>query len=398
MRISTSGMHRSALEGILERNAELVKTQQQVSTGKRILTPADDPSGSVRALDIDRALSESNQFSRNIDTATNRLSYEEQTLSDMTTLLQRVRDLTLQGANASVDANGRQAIAQELEDRFNDLLDMANRKDANGEYLFSGYATLTQPFAKSGSSVTYSGDQGTRLVQTSPTQKIPDGHPGSEVFQNVLEGNGTFVTGANVANTGTGVIDAGTVSNPAAWVQGDYTVVFTSATTYDILDSTNATVASGNYTSGNAIALNGAQFTIKGDPATGDRFSVNTSRTEDMFTTLRSLITSMKRGNFTPTERALFNTEMGTSVQQLDRALDHTNSVRSDVGARLSVLDQTTATREERESDLTQSLSQIRDLDYADAVTRLNVQLAGLQAAQASYTKVGQLSLFDYFR
>jgi flagellar hook-associated protein 3 FlgL len=390
-------MHQTALEAILKRNAELAKTQNQIAAGKRILTPSDDPTGAVRALDLDRALSESQQFKRNADTVTNRLSFEEQTLSDMTNLLQRVRDLTVQGANATVDANGRKAIATEIKDRLDELMGLANRKDATGEYLFSGFSTLTQPFVKANSgAVQYVGDQGVRVVQTSPTQKIADAHSGFEAFVRVPTGNGTFTTGANAANTGSGVIDSGTVTNPSAWVRGNYTLQFTTATTYQIVNASSTVVASGTYASGAAIAFNGVQFTVSGQPATGDQFSINASTTEDMFTTLQKLVTTLGRPAVTASDRAQFNTEMGNTLTQLDRALDHTGDVRADVGSRLSLLDQTAASRDQRELDMSTALSDLRDLDYASAITRLNVQFAGLQAAQASYSKLGQLSLFNY--
>jgi flagellar hook-associated protein 3 FlgL len=389
-------MHAAALQGILNRNAALAKTQNQIASGQRISSPADDPSGAVRALDIDRALAELQQFSRNSDAVTNRLTYEEQTLADMTTLLNRVRDLTVEGANATVDATGRDAIAQEIQARLDDLIAIGNRKDANGEFLFAGYATLTQPFSKSGSGVQYLGDQGVRFVQTSDTQKTADGHSGYEVFLKVTERNGTFVTGASAANTGTGIIDTGSVANPAAWVSGSYSVHFTSPTAYEVLDSTNAVVTTGAYTSGGAITFNGIQFSITGNPATDDRFSVEPSTSEDMFTTLQNLITTLRRPGMTPVDRAQFSTEMGATITQLDAALDHVSSVRSDVGARLSVLQQTADSRDDHELDLNTSLSALRDLDYAEAITRLNVQLLGLQAAQSSYTKIAQLSLFNY--
>ena len=398
MRISTAGMHQLALEGILQRNADLAKTQNQIAAGKRILTPSDDPTGAVRALDLDRALAESQQFKRNSDMVTNRLSFEEQTLSDMTNLMQRVRDLTVQGANATVDVNGRKAIATEIKDRLNELMGLANRKDANGEYLFSGYSTLTQPFGTNASgAVQYAGDQGVRSVQTSPTQKIADAHSGFEVFMRVATGNGTFSTAANAANTGSGVIDSGTVTNPAAWVRGNYALQFTSATAYQIVNTaTSAVVSSGAYTSGQTIAFNGVQVSVRGAPATGDTFSINSSTTEDMFTTLQKLVTTLARPNVTPHDRAQFDTEMGNTLTQLDRALDHTGDVRADVGSRLSLLDQSAASRDQRELDMNTALSDLRDLDYASAITRLNVQLVGLQAAQSSYSKLGQLSLFNY--
>jgi len=397
-RISTAAMHNTALQGILERNSALVKTQQQIATGKRINTPSDDPSGAVRALDIDRAIADSDQFKRNSDTITNRLSYEEQTLSDINSLLQNVRDVTVQGANATVDAGSRQALAQQIQARLDDLVSMGNRKDANGEYLFAGFQTLTQPFSPNGSSVQYVGDQGVRQVQTSPTQKIADSHPGSEVFMNVKAGNGTFVADANPANTGSGVITPGTVTNPAQWVRDNYTIHFTSATNYEVLNGANTVVTTGTYTSGGSVSFNGIQVQITGAPATDDRFTIAPSTTQDMFTTLQNLVTTLQQSNVTPQERAQFDTNMAATITQLDQALDHTNSVRSEVGARLAVLDETADSRDAQQVELSKSLSELRDLDYASAITQLNLQLAGLQAAQTSYTKIGQLSLFDYLR
>jgi flagellar hook-associated protein 3 FlgL len=398
-RVSTAGMHNNALAGILERNAALAKTQQQIASGKRITSPADDPAGAVRALDIDRAIAEFEQYDRNSDVVTNRLTYEEQTLSDMTNLLDRVRVLTLQGSNATVDLQGRKAIATEIEDRLDELLSMANRKDATGEYLFAGYSTLTQPFNRTATGVGYTGDQGVRLVQTSPTQRIADGHSGFEVFQNVPEGNGTFVSGANALNTGAGVIDAGSLVDPASWVRDDYEIRFTSATTYDIVDSANNNiVTNATYTSGGVITFRGVQVSLAGEIATGDSFSVDASGSEDMFTTLQELVSLLNSNKTTDAETAQFSNGVNSVLTQLDRALDHVGSTRADVGARLSVLEHTSDSRADRQLEMKSALSDLRDLDYAEAVTRLNIQMVGLQAAQASYTKMSQLSLFDYLR
>jgi flagellar hook-associated protein 3 FlgL len=399
MRISTAGMHNSALRGILERNATLVKTQNQIASGKRIQTPADDPAGATRALELDRAIAESQQYGRNADVAKSRLTLEEQSLADATNLLQRVRDLVVQGNNATIDAAGRSAISAEVRARLQELMGIANRKDGNGEYLYAGFSTLTQPFVQTATGVSYTGDQGVRVLQTSQTQRIPDGHSGFETFLRVSEGNGTFVTDADAANTGTGVIDTGSVTNPAAWAPDTYTIQFTTATTYQVLDSTTPVpnvVTSGTYTSGEAIAFNGVQVSINGVPAVNDEFTVSTSGTEDMFTTLSGLITTLARNTTTGSERAQFNTDMGAVLTQLDSAIDHIGSVRAEVGARLGLLDEADTNRADLELELNSSLSGLRDLDYAEAITRLNVQLVGLQAAQNSYSQLSQLSLFDY--
>ncbi len=179
MRISTAGLHAAALNQMMTKSAALVKTQNQIASGSRILTPADDPIGAAQALEIDRALAESSQHEKNTTAATNRLSLEEQTLTDATSLLQRIRDLVRARPTARRSTTAaRRSIMSEVQVRFADLVDLANRKDTNGEYLFSGYSTQTRPFSLSGNSVSYMGDDGVRMLQTGPSQRVTDGHRG----------------------------------------------------------------------------------------------------------------------------------------------------------------------------------------------------------------------------
>ena len=402
MRISTAGMHASALNQMMTRSSSLVKTQNQIASGTRILTPADDPIGAAQALEIDRALAESQQHEKNTTAANNRLSFEEQSLTDATALLQRVRDLVLQANSPTLDDTARKSIMSEVQVRYADLVDLANRKDTNGEYLFSGYSTQTRPFSLSGNSVSYVGDDGVRMLQTGPSQRIADGHAGSAVFMNIKQGNGTFLTGAVSTNTGGATIDAGTVIDTAAWVPGNYSIRFTSDTAYEVLDNgtTPATsVTTGTYSpNGTSVSFNGVEVQIKGAVAAGDAFTVSTAGTEDMFTAVSNILTSLQRPSSSTAQNGLFATEMGTALQQLDNSLERLSDVRSEVGARLSVLSDATDNQADREVDLKTQLSQIRDLDYADAITTLNIQLAGLQAAQQSYAKISDLNLFNYLR
>jgi flagellar hook-associated protein 3 FlgL len=397
-RISTAGMHSAALAQMMAQSSALSKTQQQIASGTRILTPADDPIGAAQALELDRAMAESQQQQKNTTAATNRLSFEEQTLGDATTLLQRVRDLSLEANNPTLDDSARKSILSEIQVRYSDLVDLANRKDTNGEYLFSGYSTMTQPFVKSGGTVTYQGDDGTRVLQTGPSQRVTDGHPGSAVFMNIPQGNGTFVTGSDAANTGSATIDLGTVTNAATWgAGGTFTIHFTSPTDYEVLDSTNTQVSTGTYDpNGTGITINGAQVQISGDVAMDDKFTVSPAGTEDAFSALNKLMTTLQRPTGSTAQNAQFATEMGQVIKQLDNSMERISDVRSEVGARLAVLSDSTDDQADRQLDLKTQLSQIRDLDYADAITTLNIQLAGLQAAQQSYAKISGLNLFNY--
>ena len=399
MRISTAGIHHAALTALLSQQSVLSQTQSQIASGKRVQTPADDPVAAVHIMELQRALSESDQFDRNADMAKGRLTLEEQALADANTLMQRVHELTVQGNNASVDPASRKMLATEVRSRLKELVDIANRRDANGEYLFSGFATLTQPFAQTGGTVSYFGDQGARALQIGQDQRVVDGHSRTDAFMAVTEGNGTFVTNATAGNAGNGVIAGGTMANPSQWVQGDYTLRFTSATgDYEIVDSVAAVVATGTYTENSTISCNGANLNLTGMPAQNDSFSIARSRSEDMFTTLSTLAATLESSTATTADRATFNSDMATILQQLDQAGDHLLSVRAEVGTRLSSIDGAQEALADRKVELETTTSQLRDLDYAEAVSRMNQQLVGLQAAQASYSKIAQLSLFDYLR
>jgi flagellar hook-associated protein 3 FlgL len=400
MRLSTAQYHRSSIDAILEQQTRLARTQTQVTSGKRFQTSSEDPIAATRAAALDRTVADNAQFARNSNILQSRLSYAEQSLSDLTLLMQRTRELALQGANSTLGQGERNMLVTELRHLRGELIDIANRDDGNGEYLFAGTSTGTRPFADSLTGVSYLGDQTTRFIRVSGSQAIADGHPGTEVFMNLTQANGTFRTSVNTANTGTATIDVGTVVDPSAWVPDNYTLRFTSATDWVIEDDTLPTpvqVASGTgFASGQTISFLGVRVTLTGTPATGDSFAIEPAADTDMFTVLDELIDTLDGGTGLPSDRAVFQHQIGASIADIDQSLARTLSVRSEVGTRLSAIDQATNTREAEAIDLQQLLSDLRDVDYASAISKLNQEYAGLQAAQAAYTKISQLSLFDY--
>lgn len=400
MRLSTSAFHRNSINAILEQQTRLARTQTQVTSGKRFHSAAEDPIGATRAAALDRTVADNKQYDRNTNIIESRLSYEEHSLADVTLLLQKARDLSLQGANATLGQPERRMLATELRQLAGELVDIANRDDGNGEYLFAGTSTGTKPFARGTTGVNYVGDQTTRQIRVSGSQAIADGHPGSEVFMNLTQANGTFRTEVGAANTGTGTIDVGTMVDPAAWVADNYTLRFTSATDWVVEDDTLPTavqVASGTgFVSGQAIQFLGTRVTVTGTPATGDTFTIESAQDMDMFAVLDDLIATLEGGAGLPSDKAVFQTNIGQSIADLDQSLARVLSVRSEVGSRLSAIDNATNAREIEAIDLQQLLSELRDVDYAEAISRLNQEYAGLQAAQQAYSKISQLSLFDY--
>jgi len=397
MRISTSMMHLNAVNAMLQRQSAVAKTQSEVSSGLRVQKPSDDPVAAVKIMQLQQAKSANTQYGTNITSATTRLQQEEQALSDSQDILQRVHELAVKANSSALSSSDRQSIATELGELNKQLANVANRKDANGEFLFSGLSSSTQPFARNASNqMTYSGDGGSRAVQIGAAQYVQDGDSGSDTFVNIPQGNGTFVLNGGSTNTGAGVI-AGSVQNSANWVPDDYTLTFTSPTSWTVTDSSANVVSSGtNYVAGTAITFNGVQVSVTGVPAAGDTFGIAQSRSQDVFKTIDALTAAMSTGQGDDAGKAKFQNQINQVMQQLDSTESHLSNVRTSVGARLSMLTNVESSRQDASVQIDSSVSAIAGSDFAEASSRLAQQLVSLQAAQQSYVKVAQLSLFNY--
>ena len=286
MRISTNMIFDSNVAALNQQQARLLQTQQQIASGRKLLTASDDPVAATRALAVSQSDATNTQYASNRNMARNALSMAETTLQNVTSLLQDVRDAALSAGNGLLTDSNRSAIASDLKGRLQELVGLANSTDGIGNYLFSGFQSRTKPFAvDAAAGATYAGDDGQRNIQVSASRQMASSDSGADVFMRVKNGNGAFVTQPAVANTGTGIISVGNVVNTALLTGHDYSITFTSATTYDVTDTTTATpVSSGNaYVSGQAISFDGMQFDIKGIPAAGDTFTVTPTVNENIF-------------------------------------------------------------------------------------------------------------------
>lgn len=401
LRISTAQIYSQGVGSILEQQSKVSETSLQLATGKRILNPSDDPTGAVQSIELNTAIGSLEQYQKNIVLAEGRLAFEESQLQQVGDVLLRVRELAIQGNNGSLTNEDRGFIAAELNQRLDELIDYANARYANGEYIFAGYQSQTQPFAADGAGgFNYFGDDGQRYLQASATRQVAIGDSGSELFMEIPNGNGVFTTLDSPANTGSGVIDPGSVIDPSLWSPDTYTINFLAPDSYEVRDSSGALLASNtNYASGEAITFAGIQSNISGTPAVGDSFTVSPSTSQDMFSTLQRLITALE----TPVTEgssgaAGLNNAIIRSLVDLDQSVEGVFNVRATVGARLHALDSQTDINEGATLSLKETLSSVQDLDYAEAISRLQLQLVGLEAAQQSYVQIQGLSLFDFLR
>lgn len=228
MRISTSFFYSQGLKNMLEQQGKLLRVQDQLGQGVKNLSPSDDPSAAARVLGLNQSITKIQQYDENAIYAKQRLELEESTLDSVSLVLQRVRELSVQVGNIGTgDLQTRTAITAELKERIDELLDLANTRDVNGDYLFSGFKSRTQPFFSDGAGgYSYNGDQGQMQVKIGNTRQVTVSDSGADVFQRIRTGNGTFSVDSGLVNTGTGILHQGSVSNTKDYVAHDYMIQF----------------------------------------------------------------------------------------------------------------------------------------------------------------------------
>lgn len=309
MRISTSQIYDSGIRGMQRNQSALLKLQNQISSETKILTPADDPVAAAQVLVVSQSLAVEEQYQVNQKSAISQLGLVDNKLTAVTSALQEIRDSILKAGNGSYTNTDRQSVADDIESSLSEILGLANSDNGAGDYLFSGYQGGTLPFAidstqpaqppATTSPMAYFGDDGQRQVQVSSSRQIAVSVPGSDVFMNGKNGNGTFVAttagndvGVSAAAGNTGTVkqtgwsldraqwDAALANTVAPLAALPLEVRFIDAANYEIIDSAGISSGSTAYTSGAAIALTvngvnyGAQIELTGVPVAGDRFAI----------------------------------------------------------------------------------------------------------------------------
>ncbi len=298
-RISTSTLFSRGIDSMLERQSALSRAQMQVSSGKRILSPRDDPPGAAQALNLKTSITQVEQYQANADRARARLELQEASLAGVEEIMPRVLELTLQGQTDTYSAEQRIAIAQELRQLNDELMSLANTRDSDGEYIFAGYNADSIPFSNPADGVfAYSGDMGVRTIQISATRQIQDRENGYDVFMNLTTSSGTQ---------------------------------------------------------------------------------------RNLFETVHGIIAGLEAD----APNAVFIDDIRAAHEQI-------GAVRARGGARLNSIEDQSRVNEDFIFTMQSSLSEIEDIDLAEAVSRFEQEMLALQAAQQSFNMVQSLSLFNY--
>lgn len=396
MRISTASIFNQNLDAMLNQQTELADSQLRISTGKKILRPSDDPAASVDILNIQREFSISEQNLTNADKAENKLRTEEGILQSTVSVLQKIRELSVQALNDTNTQTDRQAIAEEIKQLNEQLLAFSNTQDANGDYLFAGFLSNTQPYTSI--NATYSGDSGQRNIQVGPGVLIETNDPGDKIFE--APHVQTTVTDNNVGPASSATLNItkvgqNNVINPPIDISfstgPDSLTITQGANTYNVTP----------YVAGQAVSLsdvdaNLPDFTISFDGAlvAGDSYQLNTvsNPSQSMFQTIDSFVQSLESNRVGSND----SPNNGDFLTNISTAMDRVVDAQAKIGARLNAVDQQRDINEGLTLNLERTLSQIQDLDYAEAISTMTLQMTGLQAAQQSFSRIQGLSLLDF--
>lgn len=394
MRVSNSMLARINTAALMKRQEDIVEVQSQIASGIKLQKPSDNPMGTAQKIDHETAIKQLDQYNRNISIGQARLESAEVSISTVTDALQRSRELALSAANASNSSNEHGAMASELEQIKQAIYAVANGKDTSGNYLFSGTALKTQPFTGS-TNVSYNGNAEQRTIQARNNLLVDTSFSGADVFLNIPLSTSSHAVATDPANTGAAVVlldgnDSSTGSIP-------YTLEFTAANTYQILNADDGSVVVPPTTTpaSGEIDFNGFQVTLEGTPDAGDVFQITPAGTQDIFTTFQNFIDALNASEDTAAGKAKLRQVVNETLTALDTSLDSLNTQRSLVGTRLQTLDTVQNENDFTSFQLQDNLSDIQDTDLTEAISRLQEHTLALQVLQQTTTRTQSLSLFN---
>lgn len=419
MRISTLHIFNLARNSMADANQSIIKTQEQLSTGKRVITAADDPVAATRIQQLNHTLASVEQYNKNISIAENNLSLEESTLRGANNLLQRVEELAVQAGNTGTLSTGDYAaLAAEVDSRLDELFNVANTRNANGDYIFAGFKSDSPAFAgDSTNGFRFVGDEGQMQIKIDNNTAIDVSDSGKTLFVDVPSGSNNVMTSTNPNNRSNPPvsISIGQVVDQTAYdafYPEDIVIQFNedadvtpAAKNFTVTERSTGKVIEANhlYSNGEELIYNGVSIRISGNPAsadtgaglTGDQLFVDSTQTQNVLTTLMRLRDAMSAHDGSQTSINQIQSVVASSITNLSNAQETISETVTKIGARNNTLESTKELHLDTDLVSREILSDIGDLDYAEAASRLSQQTLILQAAQASFLRISELNLFN---
>lgn len=398
MRMSTASLYDDAVRDFNNMQASIAKSMKQISSGNKLTSPADNPAAAAQVLITQQASSLNTQYGVNRQNAATSLNTADGILSGVTKLMQSLASQIVQAGNGSLNASDKATMAQQFQSQLDQLMNLANSKDANGNYLFSGTATSTAPYSVSSNGALYNGNQVVQMLQADSSQQLAVTMAGNTIFGNIQVSPHAYFGTADANNKSSAAISFGTVTDSSAVTLDNYSITFTSPTTFDVTNtSTGASVSTGNaYTSGSPITLAGVQFTITDGaaapdnvPAAGDQFSVQPGK-QTIFQALTNMITALKQPTVTAADQTNFANSVAQANSSIQASLNNVLTVRGQVGNSLQQIASLNNVGDTVDLAYQSAISTLKDVNLAETISQLSQEQLAYQTAQKAFATIAQ--------
>ena len=409
-RVSTANQYDTALRNIGQRHTSLSNLQENLTSGKRVVRPSDDPVSAAQAERAINRLARIQTEQRALETQRNAIAQAESALGDAIGLMQNFRELTVSAGGGTLTPTDRATIANPLQGLREQIVEVANRKDTNGLPLLGALGSALAPFLGPLSTTpdySFSGLPG----QTSSTGvTIPGMLDGDSAFMFNPQRDGVYNAAVSaIPNTRQLTTSAVTPVDKSLVTGDNYTITFsavgpgatpgTSTATYTLTNTTtgaiSAPVTVPDYPSDKPLTIAmtdvpGLSFTITGNPANGDTITLQPS--PSIFSTLDSAIRDIRSA---PNSNAAIQA-VGQALGNMDIGLERLHNMRGYAGELLNRADRITGDQEKRSIQLEGDRSRAEDLDMIKGISDFQNQQVGYEAALKSYAQVQKLSLFNF--
>jgi len=407
-RVSTANMYDSSVRNLSTRQKTLVDLQENLTSGKRVVRPSDDP---VAAAQAERALTRISRIQteqRALEVQRNAITQAETTLGDAIGLVQEMRQLMVGAGGGALKNEDRKTYANQIQSLQEQLRDVINRKDTNGIPLLGALGSALQPFTGplTGSpDYLFAGLPGQASSDSTSIATTVDGHA-ALMFDPVRDGiYGASVTQAPGSSL---VTSAVTTSNRDVLAGAGYELQIGGVTTSGgntqvqySLTKNGVAVPGGPFT---ASAVTGQpipititdggvsvmNFSLQGTPVGGDKVGLQPSPS------LMSSIDSAIKGITNATSSTQAAQTVSQALAHMDAGIERLSNIRGYAGELLNRADRITGDQESRSIQLEADRSRAEDLDMLKGISDFQNANVGLEAALKSYAQVQRLSLFNY--
>ncbi len=428
-RLGTANAYDNTLANLTTRQNNLANLQESLSSGKKITTPSDDPTGAAQAERALNRLARIATDQRALETQRNAISTAESTLGDITDAMQQVRELVVSAGNASFSAADRKTVALQITGLRERILTLSNAQDSNGQPLFAALGSALKPIAGPASTApdyTFDGLPGSAAAGTYAIASTLDGEsafmlqPVRDAVYNVKTSNPALSTdpvskasppqpnGASysigitnlVGNTVTySVTETLTASTPPATPNTTTTTTTPNTTTTTTITPTITTTTTTTTgltapwsaaTGFTATGMQGLSLQVKGTPAAGDTISVDPNTS--VFATIDKAVSDI--GSATSSGAA--SQAVTQALHNIDISMARISAIRGQAGDLLNRADSITATNDKRNIEQEANRSRAEDIDMMQGISDFQKQQTGYQAALQSYAQIQKLSLFNF--